>query len=311
MPATAPEHPISAAWRKDLVALEQANRIPGDREALLRAVCEHPEDDAPRLRYAEALEATGDPDDALRAEFIRVKCELARADLPDERWWQLQERKDALAAHCDRWADQLPKYDGIRWNPIDFPRGFVWDIWCDDAEAFQRNATAIFASAPIRSASFRRLRSLDPVLAVHELSRIRRLILEDSGLVPADARSLAASPHVSDLTALHLPGNRFGDAGASAIAASPYLRCLDNLDLGENGIGDEGVTALAASPVVSTLSHLGLAGNLVTNAGAMALAASPHLGLLSGLTLWECKKIGAKGKEALKARFGAAVSFAD
>jgi hypothetical protein len=83
------------------------------------------------------------------------------------------------------------------------------------------------------------------------------------------------------------------------------------LDLGQNRIGDEGTVALAASPVVSTLTHLGLAGNLLTNAGAMALASSPHLERLTGLTLWECEKIGAKGKESLKARFGDTVSFED
>jgi hypothetical protein len=257
------------------------------------------------------LEATGDPDDGLRAEFIRVQCELARLVLPDERWSQLEERKDALEAYRERWANELPKLDGVRWNPIDFPRGFVWDIWCDDAEAFRRNAAAIFVSAPIQSARFIRLRSLGPVLEVPELSRIRRLILERFALGPADAQALAASPHVRNLAALHLSGNRIGDAGAKALAASPHLLRLDNLDLGHNRIGDKGAAALAASPVVSTLSHLGLAGSLLTNAGAMALASSPHLGRLTGLTLWECKKIGAKGKEALKARFGDTVSFED
>jgi uncharacterized protein (TIGR02996 family) len=274
-------------------------------------VCERPEDDTARLRYAESLETTGDPDERLRAEFIRVQCELARSDLSDERRSQLQERKDALEANRDRWADELPKLDGIRWNPIDFPRGFVWDVWCDDAEAFQRNAAAIFASAPIQSASFMRLRSLAPVLEVPQLSRMRRLILEGFRLGPPDAQALAASPHLSDLAALHVSGNRFGDAGARALAASPHLLRLDNLDLGHNRIGDEGAAALAASPVVSTLSHLGLGGNLLTNAGAMALASSPHLGRLTGLTLWECRKIGAKGKKALKARFGDTVSFED
>lgn len=54
-----------------------------------------------------------------------------------------------------------------------------------------------------------------------------------------------------------------------------------------------------------------LAANPVTDVGALALASSPHLGRLTGRTLWECRKIGAKGKRALKARFGVSVSFAD
>jgi uncharacterized protein (TIGR02996 family) len=288
-----------------------ATRTPGDREGLLRAVCQRPEDDAPRLRYAECLEATGDANDSLRAEFIRVQCELTRSDLPDDRWAELQERKEALDPYRDRWADELPKLDGVRWNAIDFRRGFVWDVWCDDEEAFRRHAPTIFASAPIQSLSFMRLRSVRPVVEVPEFSRITRLILDDFRLGPAEAQTLAESQNAVNLTALHLSRNRFGDAGARALAASPRLRRLDNLDLGHNRIGDDGVAALAGSPVVASLSHLGLAGNLLTNVGALALASSPHLNRLTGMTLWECKKIGAKGKEALKARFGDTVSFED
>jgi uncharacterized protein (TIGR02996 family) len=52
--------------------------------AILRAVCDRPEDDLPRLVYADWLEDhagyTPDPDAAgTRAEFIRVQVELARA----------------------------------------------------------------------------------------------------------------------------------------------------------------------------------------------------------------------------------------
>lgn len=46
--------------------------------ALLRAVCEDPYDDAPRLVYADYLEEYGGESDALRAEFIRVQIEIFR-----------------------------------------------------------------------------------------------------------------------------------------------------------------------------------------------------------------------------------------
>ncbi len=45
-----------------------------DLEALYRAVLAHPEEDTPRLMYADELEST----DAARAELIRAMCELAR-----------------------------------------------------------------------------------------------------------------------------------------------------------------------------------------------------------------------------------------
>ena len=42
-------------------------------EAFLADIVEHPDDDAPRLVYADWLEDHGDPE---RAEFIRTQCEL-------------------------------------------------------------------------------------------------------------------------------------------------------------------------------------------------------------------------------------------
>ena len=56
-----------------------------DRDALIAAVLANPDEDAPRLIFADYLEENGDP---LRAEFIRVPVELARRrkaerDLPD------------------------------------------------------------------------------------------------------------------------------------------------------------------------------------------------------------------------------------
>jgi uncharacterized protein (TIGR02996 family) len=41
-------------------------------EAFLQAIIESPEDDAPRLVYADWLEERGDP----RGEFLRLECRL-------------------------------------------------------------------------------------------------------------------------------------------------------------------------------------------------------------------------------------------
>ena len=50
-----------------------------DRLGLLATVCAQPEDDAPRLVYADWLDEHSQPE---RAEFIRVQCELARTPDP-------------------------------------------------------------------------------------------------------------------------------------------------------------------------------------------------------------------------------------
>jgi uncharacterized protein (TIGR02996 family) len=46
-----------------------------DAVLLMRAICSSPEDDTPRLAYADLIQEQGDD---TRAEFIRVQCELAR-----------------------------------------------------------------------------------------------------------------------------------------------------------------------------------------------------------------------------------------
>ena len=50
------------------------------REALFRGILDNPEDDVPRLVFADWLEEHGEAD---RAEFIRVQCERARSGLID------------------------------------------------------------------------------------------------------------------------------------------------------------------------------------------------------------------------------------
>src|SRR5262245_13702893 len=44
-------------------------------EAFLQDIREHPDDDTPRLIFADWLEEHGQPE---RGEFIRIQCELAR-----------------------------------------------------------------------------------------------------------------------------------------------------------------------------------------------------------------------------------------
>ena len=53
--------------------------IDKQKAAFLDAICDDPEDDAPRLLFADWLAERGDP----RGEFIRVQCALAGLDTDD------------------------------------------------------------------------------------------------------------------------------------------------------------------------------------------------------------------------------------
>lgn len=60
---------------------------------LLATVLDRPEDDTPRLVYADWLE---EHDDQPRAEFIRTQCELERLSPGDPRYPALEQRADDL-----------------------------------------------------------------------------------------------------------------------------------------------------------------------------------------------------------------------
>src|SRR5262245_44796938 len=88
-------------------------------DAFLQAITASPEDDTPRLVYADWCEENGEPD---RADLIRAQCELARltTDSPRRRLlaaraWELVNR------HGEEWA--APVRDLVEeWH---FRRGFI------------------------------------------------------------------------------------------------------------------------------------------------------------------------------------------
>jgi uncharacterized protein (TIGR02996 family) len=93
--------------------------------AFRRDIIENPDDDTPRLVYADWLDEHGQPE---RAEFIRVQCELARMPAGDPRRAELEARERELlyrrrsGIDCHRYADSLPTLSRVisacyaRWN---------------------------------------------------------------------------------------------------------------------------------------------------------------------------------------------------
>src|SRR5437868_6989075 len=86
----------------DLVRDEDA--MTDSFERLMAAVLRAPRDDAPRLRLADWLAASGDP----RGEFIRVQVELARLDpAADEADRLARRERELLARHETEWVGPL------------------------------------------------------------------------------------------------------------------------------------------------------------------------------------------------------------
>src|SRR5579859_5926072 len=73
-------------------------------ENFLRAIIADPDDDTPRLVYADWLEEHGDP----RGEFIRVQCALARLSKSDRRRRKLKTLEaELLKKHGRTWTRPL------------------------------------------------------------------------------------------------------------------------------------------------------------------------------------------------------------
>jgi uncharacterized protein (TIGR02996 family) len=95
-----------------------------EREALLRAICDNPDDDTLRLVFADWLQEHGDESDQARAEFIRVQIEADRGTAGG----RYRGPYDALSQrlldqHESEWRVGLTESPGFGWGK--FHRGFI------------------------------------------------------------------------------------------------------------------------------------------------------------------------------------------
>lgn len=257
-------------------------------DAFLEAILQDPDDDTPRLVYADWLEEQGDSASAARAEFIRVQHGLVGAGLPARRRADLQRREQQILDEYGReWVGPLRRL--LRsWK---FQRGFLNEVEVFSGR-FVSYAGRLFRQAPIQHVHLARevvprpgqRLSIPDLADCEHLRRVRSLDLGDNRLETRDARALLVSPYLTGLTMLDLSHNRIGDGGIRALADSPLLGQLTELDLRANDFGPAGVRALACallllarSPQGLRLRRLNLRGNNLGAAGKRVLADSALL----------------------------------
>jgi uncharacterized protein (TIGR02996 family) len=283
--------------------------------AFLEAIAEQPEDDLPRLVYADWLEEYGDEAERARAEFIRLQCRRARLSLEDPELESLLGQEVVLLrAHWNAWTEPLRELVGpgasrqggiwlwrnpdtltpAEWRSVlrvNFRRGFVERL-AFTGERFLECAGQIPARTPLLQLD---LWNADPVAdrlaRCRQLEWLTELWFRDphSGPVSeAGMRALAASPWLGRLRSLFLGQNNLGDDGAEALAEAPWLAGLHCLNLEGNGLSPFGVAALAQSSLPRRLETLSLEDNLVWHEGVRALLDSPWLEQVRWLNLNRC-----------------------
>jgi len=268
-----------------------------DAEALLRAVLVAPDDDAPRLVYADWLEENGDP---ARAAFIRAQVELARLPPNHPKRPQLVQTERSLwTKHRAEWTAWLPAWAEV----ASFHRGFVERIRCDAAH-FLAGADEVRLRTPLVGLRLDGAAEYAvPVFLQRVLEGIRSLTLSVN--VPAEAWDhFAACPYLGRLEELDL--NSKGPAAklVTALTESASLGALRSLRLKWCALGDEQAARLVRHPWVGRLRRLDLSNNHISDEGAAAILESASLDGLDWLNLRGNPAAEGRLANALRDRFG-------
>lgn len=237
-------------------------------DAFLRAIIEEPDDDVPRLVFADFLEERGNP----RGTFIRAQCQRARLAPHDPQW------KDLLAQEAALMNVEWSKPFARMVDELEYRRGFVEHVAMAGAD-FVKHADRLFRQTPVRSLRLSRLDSrLLQIASSPHLAKVRSLDLNhNSDAVGSRAlRQLGQSPFVAALESLHLWGCQMGPAGAEALASGRHWTRLASVDLTGNAIGEPGAACLSASASLAGLREVNLANNALQTTGAAALAAAAN-----------------------------------
>jgi uncharacterized protein (TIGR02996 family) len=273
----------------------------GDREQLLAAIRANPDDDAPRLVFADWLEENGEPE---FAEFIRVEIERERLPRGDPRRDALHKQSMALRKrgafpgdtrnlnilsptrrgfHADIQAGLMGLHAGLETLGPYAPQLVVLIHGNSQEEIDARNEAE--RGEPDRlAAAFRE------VFASRWVRYWIELELQYLEVSAEHVRWMVAPGNLTGLRQLVVAGG-LDDNAARALGESdlPQLRVLaihELRDRDEARLTANALAVLAQSPLLGQIEYLSLMGEWIGDDGLRALAASPRVTGLKGLYLW-------------------------
>jgi uncharacterized protein (TIGR02996 family) len=239
-----------------------------EQKALYAAVVASPDDDLPRLVYADWLEEHGDAD---RAEFIRVQCRLARSSPADADYFELREREIELTAILGEQLEEEhpPLPDGFDWE--EEVRGFPYRVTFNSdprpLPKVESQLERIARLAPVQGlwAAGGLSDRLSQFVRRPAFGRFEHLFVDAArefdlgGFVAA----LAASPHVGRLRDLQFPFLRFDDSSFAAFCRTETLRHLTRFDASWEELTPQANTVLRSATWRESLEQLHLFGGRV------------------------------------------------
>jgi len=262
---------------------------PSIEPELVASIVATPDEDGPRLVYADWLSDRGDP----RGELIAVQCALATADRDDQPVSTTSPLRDqAMALMATHRAGWLEPVLDIAVGNYQFRRGFieVIDVLHPDIEAVrlheacpllravktpQATVNDVFRCVDVLAVDELTLYKITDTLMLHRVSEQPRL----ERLRRLDIHYETGPLHLSELTRLHLPLHRLAlrfdrtqpfdePALLGSLTAHPARGALRSLELAHTRAEELGVLerlpeleALAltsCSPALPALSRLAL-----------------------------------------------------
>jgi uncharacterized protein (TIGR02996 family) len=241
-----------------------------EREALVLAVFAQPDDDLPRLVYADWLEEHGE---ATFAEIIRVQCALAH----DTASATLHSRYAELTRH------ETPHWRATRYRGFhDFDEVTLTKADIEDAEAFRRLALT-------KHPEYYRLTSL----------KITGGLLASSKPIT----TLLTSPVLANVKKLDLSGELVDlphDDHPDWDQATPRMMDFELQPV----ITLQAVEALVGMRECRRLTHLDLRNNNLDNDAARAIVRSTNLIRIQRLELYDNNQLRGRTWQQLLDRFG-------
>jgi uncharacterized protein (TIGR02996 family) len=250
---------------------------------LLRAIAANPDEDTPRLMYADWLDERHAPETAgaAKAEFIRLQIRLARQGeqmtreeraLLEKQKWRLHDN------HRHEWEKPLHTALGYTKMTADYERGLLNGLVVANPDRLIASQLLYASTSTIRHLTVEPVSDEQVLTLASQLAatRIDSLHLRSSAthsLTDAGVECVAALKNVRSLI---LDSDRITATGAARIAER--MSDLQELLIDGNPIGDEGARRIAT---MSHLRRLGLNGCGITEAGAAAIAASTTLPLVA------------------------------
>ena len=261
-----------------------------EQASLLAAIHENPDDDTPRLVYADWLDERGGAANEAHAEYIRLEIQHA-CDFPEFGWSKAK-------VNAQKPAEQLFRKYADEWFPaffgrqhvlrgasaeIRYRRGFPHEVyaWKNPLRLIER-AEKVLQLAPITDLVLNDLdnHDLDWLLEQPWLSRLHRLDLY--GYADTDWCTVAGCQHLKQLRDLMLYYGTLRPEDAAWIAKTNPCPRLKRLHIGFE-ITDDAVARLFGGKAFTGLEELEINTGKLSPAGLKAIATAAPLKRLKSL----------------------------